>query len=840
VDARARGAALPAMTPADSHEPGSVVTFYSYKGGTGRSMALANVACLLALRQTAAGGKRVLAIDWDLEAPGLHRYFQPYLRHDEPRPGLIDLFEDARRRLDAMSATGDEETRARTLVEGIDLDRYVIPTSYPSLSLIRAGRFEETYSERVNTFPWQSFFRAVPSFYRFFAERLAGEYPWVLLDSRTGLTDISGVCTMLMPEKLVVVFTPNQQSLTGIVPLIRRATEYRRGSDDLRPLVVYPLPSRIETSMQPLAQRWRLGDPSQGIDGWQQQFNAVFREVYDLEDDFTLERYFDEVQLQHVAPYSYGEPLPVTEERGTDRLTLTNSYETFRGYLEADAPWAERTAPSAADAQEVRTQADRLHEVARAQRTLRTLPVRGAEWMAANRVVSTAVFLAMLFGAAVIFVLANRAEAEQRGLRLLSATLRDAGRNPNAVTALLLEQAQGDLSGDDRAGALRELTKVLEEMPEQSKRIPIAGGVNWLELSPDGKSLLVVAGDGNLTVREIATGAVRDFPLSYSTARFADDGAIVGEANGRIVRVDRQDRTRGFPIEGKLLAMSPRGRYVSTLQGERVVVSEIDGIKPVLSVPIDDPYREIDTTYYKEAMAGVVHRRAFFLGDLRTGSGTTIPFEPMAGPYAFTDGFVAMAESGGVQIWRLRNATAEPLRFVRGDARTLVFSQTADRLAMARDDGNLAIVEVAQGESGSRSLSSDPLLSLIQRPRGNVPRELVWVGEHLVALGDDWLEAFDTSRSGTRPLRFQAPAGTITQVRQVSDLVAVGTRTGVERDANGEVILLKLTPLPDLINLTTPERRKVICARTGRNLTSEEWLAYGKERPYARICKTAP
>lgn len=44
---------------------GRIVTFYSYKGGTGRTMALANTAWILA-----ANGKRVLAVDWDLEAPG--------------------------------------------------------------------------------------------------------------------------------------------------------------------------------------------------------------------------------------------------------------------------------------------------------------------------------------------------------------------------------------------------------------------------------------------------------------------------------------------------------------------------------------------------------------------------------------------------------------------------------------------------------------------------------------------------------------------------------------------------------------------------------------------------
>jgi len=53
---------------------GEIITFYSYKGGTGRTMALANTACLLA-EQTRG---KVLVIDWDLEAPGLFSYFEDF------------------------------------------------------------------------------------------------------------------------------------------------------------------------------------------------------------------------------------------------------------------------------------------------------------------------------------------------------------------------------------------------------------------------------------------------------------------------------------------------------------------------------------------------------------------------------------------------------------------------------------------------------------------------------------------------------------------------------------------------------------------------------------------
>ena len=43
------------------------ITFYSYKGGTGRSLALANAARYLARLEF-----KVVALDFDLEAPGLH------------------------------------------------------------------------------------------------------------------------------------------------------------------------------------------------------------------------------------------------------------------------------------------------------------------------------------------------------------------------------------------------------------------------------------------------------------------------------------------------------------------------------------------------------------------------------------------------------------------------------------------------------------------------------------------------------------------------------------------------------------------------------------------------
>ena len=65
---------------------GKIVTFYSFKGGTGRTMALANVAWILA-----SNGLKVLVVDWDLDSPGLHRYFHPFLDPPKVATRLLPL-----------------------------------------------------------------------------------------------------------------------------------------------------------------------------------------------------------------------------------------------------------------------------------------------------------------------------------------------------------------------------------------------------------------------------------------------------------------------------------------------------------------------------------------------------------------------------------------------------------------------------------------------------------------------------------------------------------------------------------------------------------------------------
>ena len=338
---------------------GSVVTFYSYKGGTGRSMALANTACVLAERER-NDPDAVLVVDWDLEAPGLHRFFPPRLRGDtsamdlglDDQPGLIDVFIALAAALPEAEPANEEEAEraAAQAIAALPLARYITATEVPGVLLMRAGRDDDgLYSRRVNTFDWEALFRRAPGIYRALAERLAQHSRWVLIDSRTGVTDISGICTSLMPEKLVVVFTPNRQSLTGVRELVSRASAYRLASDDLRPLLVFPLPSRIEASLERLSRQWRYGHPDAGIVGYQPMFEHLLADCYGLAR-CDLKGYFDTVTLQQTPECAYGELISV-RDGSADRLSLAASYRVFVDRLVSGrTPWEVAAAPEAQSA----------------------------------------------------------------------------------------------------------------------------------------------------------------------------------------------------------------------------------------------------------------------------------------------------------------------------------------------------------------------------------------------------------------------------------------------------------------------------------------------------------
>jgi tetratricopeptide (TPR) repeat protein/Mrp family chromosome partitioning ATPase len=232
----------PAAGPRESRD-GLVVTFYSYKGGTGRTMALANVAWILA-----ANGHRVLVADWDLESPGLHRFYQPFLDEAEVRDasGIIDLIryyeQGAKRARNAAEADS-------AIAEGARVQRHALSVNWDfpgegSLEFLPAGHQNLDYAAALVSLDWDTFYENLNGgeFLDAVRQDMKAHYDYVLIDSRTGLSDIAGICTIQLPDILVDCFTLSTQGVEGAAEV---AKAIRTRHDDRR-IRVLPVPMRVE------------------------------------------------------------------------------------------------------------------------------------------------------------------------------------------------------------------------------------------------------------------------------------------------------------------------------------------------------------------------------------------------------------------------------------------------------------------------------------------------------------------------------------------------------------------------------------------------------------------
>ncbi|WP_214416111.1 FxSxx-COOH system tetratricopeptide repeat protein [Sphaerisporangium fuscum] len=221
---------------------GHIITFYSYKGGTGRTMALANTAWILA-----SNGKKVLVLDWDLESPGLHKFFHPFLDGNTigATAGVIDMINEySLATLRSEPRPGDWHLDyAKVQRNAVSIDWNDFPGE-GTLDFISAGRQNRDYASLVAAFDWDNFYTRLGGGQFFDALRadMKRHYDYILLDSRTGLSDIADICTVHFPDTVVVCFTLSDQSIEGASAVAQHInTRYR--SQNIR---ILPVPMRID------------------------------------------------------------------------------------------------------------------------------------------------------------------------------------------------------------------------------------------------------------------------------------------------------------------------------------------------------------------------------------------------------------------------------------------------------------------------------------------------------------------------------------------------------------------------------------------------------------------
>ena len=221
---------------------GTVITFYSYKGGTGRTMALANVAWILA-----ANGRRVLAVDWDLDSPGLHRFYHPFLPPSalQSAGGVIDLIVDY-----AWQVHQHRDDRpADWYRQAAEVARHTVALDWPfpgngALDFLPAGRQNRDYSSAMAPRGWDDFYEEMGGglFFQAMRQGMKAAYDYVLIDSRTGLSDIADICTLQLPDVLVDCFALSDQNIDGALSVAQRVREHCLD----RPIRILPVPMRVD------------------------------------------------------------------------------------------------------------------------------------------------------------------------------------------------------------------------------------------------------------------------------------------------------------------------------------------------------------------------------------------------------------------------------------------------------------------------------------------------------------------------------------------------------------------------------------------------------------------
>ncbi|WHT76063.1 KGGVGR-motif variant AAA ATPase [Pseudomonas rhodesiae] len=218
-----------------------IVTFYSYKGGVGRTMSLANVAFLAAL-----DGLKVLVMDWDMEAPGLAYYFRGLHDAAEAKSlkntrGLLDIFWDWSASAELAQSDADVQELFSGVESGNVFRQCVRPLvgpglfnrnlklDYMSAGALTIGADKLLYEDALSKFSWNDFFEkyaggAVLEHLKSWAK---ADYDLILIDSRTGFADVAGICTMQMPDEVALCFVLNRQNIDGIARVASAIRERR-------------------------------------------------------------------------------------------------------------------------------------------------------------------------------------------------------------------------------------------------------------------------------------------------------------------------------------------------------------------------------------------------------------------------------------------------------------------------------------------------------------------------------------------------------------------------------------------------------------------------------------
>jgi MinD-like ATPase involved in chromosome partitioning or flagellar assembly len=190
-----------------------VTTFYSFRGGVGRTMALVNIGTWLARH-----GRRVLLVDFDLESPGISHYALPNSQPE--RKGVIDyLFEMSQ----GSPPSSLEEYYFESFQDKDGGALYVMPAGRASSHV---SRFEKLNLSEL--YQKGDGYLILENLKGLWKSEIIPDY--VLIDSRTGYNEVAGICTRQLPDAVVAAFIPSPQNLNGLHEVMAQIRAQNRES----------------------------------------------------------------------------------------------------------------------------------------------------------------------------------------------------------------------------------------------------------------------------------------------------------------------------------------------------------------------------------------------------------------------------------------------------------------------------------------------------------------------------------------------------------------------------------------------------------------------------------
>lgn len=221
----------------------TIVTFYSLRGGVGRTTALASTATILAAR-----GRRVLCIDMDLEAPGLS--FLLGGQEPDNDQGVVPLL---------LALERGEDVDIRDHVQRV--------TDVDELYCLPAGRLSVDYAERLRLINPEAWYLETPNpLHRLIesAKESALDPDLILIDARTGISPASAPLLFDVSDMAVVCFFPHPQARRGTELLVRallnstskRSTENLTVAPEPRFIVAPVPPGPSAQRLQMRAMEW--------------------------------------------------------------------------------------------------------------------------------------------------------------------------------------------------------------------------------------------------------------------------------------------------------------------------------------------------------------------------------------------------------------------------------------------------------------------------------------------------------------------------------------------------------------------------------------------------------